>query len=172
MSDCTHIEALLPAFVENELTDADAARVRAHVETCEACRASLASFEALEASLVMRRAELPPVDAYLPSFAHAAAPVPHHTRLIRFFRALTSVPGVSIMLAMWAAMLAFNFRVPISRALSFSTPDHLTGDIDRFADLLVLLTGGNTWVLVGIATLVGIGIAASTGALTLRFVRR
>jgi len=171
MSNCTHIESLLPAFVENQLTDAERARVRSHVETCAACRASLVAFEALEASLVMRRAELPPVDAYLPSFAPAAAPLVHH-RLLRFFRALTSVPGVSIMLAMWAAMLAFNFRVPISRALSFSTPAHLTGDVDRFADLLVLLTGGNTWLLVGIATLVGIGIAASTGALTLRFVRR
>jgi hypothetical protein len=73
---------------------------------------------------------------------------------------------------MWAGMLAFNFREQIVRALSFSTPNNLVGGIDRFADLLVVLTNGNAWILIGMCTMVAIAIAASTGAMTLRFVRR
>lgn len=167
---CTHIESLLPAFVEDGLGAGDAARVRAHLESCESCRASLAAFTALEASLVLRRAEIPPVDAYLPDVApaHSGARRP----LVRMFRAVMSVPGVAILLTMWAAMLAFNFRVPIANTLSLSTPHNLVGGFERFADFLVLLTGGNVWVLIGMGTMVAIAIAASTGAMTLRFVRR
>lgn len=167
---CTQIESLLPAFAAHELGAEDAARVRAHVASCEACRASLAAFSALESSLLLRRAEVPPLDAYLPAFAPAHAA--YHTPLIRMFRAVMSVPGVAILLTMWAGMLAFNFRVPIANALSLSTPDNLLGGIDRFADFMVLLTDGNVWVLIGMVTMVAFAIAASTGALTLRFVRR
>jgi predicted anti-sigma-YlaC factor YlaD len=171
---CTHIESLLPAFAGQDLGAEDAARVRAHLESCEACRASLASFTALEASLMARRSEVPAVDAYLPKFAaaHAAAAASHRSRLVRVFRSVMTIPGVAIMLAMWAGLLAFNFRVPIGEALSLSTPDNLTGGIGRLADFLVLLTGGNNWLLIGITTLVAIAIAASTSAMTLRFVRR
>jgi hypothetical protein len=92
--------------------------------------------------------------------------------LLRAFRALTSVPGVSIVLAMWAGMLALNFREPIGRALSLSTPDRLVGGIDRFADLMVLLTNGNVWLLIAALTMVAFCVAGSMGAMTLRFVRR
>ena len=121
----------------------------------------------------MRRAEVPPPDRFLPAFSHAPAAVePHRSRVIRVFRAVTSVPGVAILLAMWAAMFAFSFRVPITRVLSKSTPDNLVGGIDRFADFLVFLTGGNVWMLIGMCTIVALAIAASTGAMTLRYVRR
>lgn len=170
---CSHIETLLPGFVENDLGAEDFTLVRGHLESCEACRASLAAFSALEESLVMRRAEVPPVEGFLPAFAAApAAAEPHRSLVVRVFRAVTSVPGVAILLAMWAAMFAFSFRVPISRVLSKSTPDNLVGGIDRFADFLVLLTGGNVWLLIGMCTMVALAIAASTGAMTLRYVRR
>jgi predicted anti-sigma-YlaC factor YlaD len=169
---CTHIESLLPAFLDRELGVEETALVRAHLESCDACRAALASFEALEASLVLRHAEVPPVERFLPEFAHAHAAAHHSSVLLRALRALTSVPGVSIVLAMWAGMLAFNFRGPISRALSLSTPDNLVGGIDRFADLLVVLTNGNVWLLIGMCTMVALAIAASTGAMTLRYIRR
>ena len=169
---CTHIESLLPAFLEHELGAEEMALVRAHLESCDACRAALASFEALEASLVLRYAEVPPVERFLPEFAHAHAAAHHSSVLLRALRAVTSVPGVSIVLAMWAGMLAFNFRGPIGRALSLSTPDNLVGGIDRFADLLVVLTNGNVWLLIGMCTMVALAIAASTGAMTLRYIRR
>jgi hypothetical protein len=168
---CTHIESLLPAFLEDSLDGADATLVRTHLETCEACRASLAAFAVLEEALVLRRTEVPPVAHFLPEFAPVPVATPHPI-LLRAFRVLTSVPGVSILLAMWAGMLAFNFREQIVRALSFSTPNNLVGGIDRFADLLVVLTNGNAWILIGMCTMVAIAIAASTGAMTLRFVRR
>lgn len=169
---CAHIESLLPAFLEEDLGGEETALVRAHLESCEACRAALAAFASLEEALVLRRAEVPPVDRFLPDFAPAQAAVHHPSVLLRAFRALTSVPGVSIVLTMWAGMLAFNFRGPIGRALSLSTPDNLVGGIDRFANLLVLLTDGNVWLLIGMCTLVSLAIAASTGAMTLRFIRR
>lgn len=165
---CTHIESRLPAFLDRELGAEETALVRAHLDSCEGCRASLAAFESLEASLVLRRAEVPPVERFLPGFAVAY----HPSVLVRALRALTSVPGVSIVLAMWAGMLAFNFRGPIGRALSLSTPDNLVGGIDRLADFLVLLTDGNVWLLIGMCTMVALAIAASTGAMTLRFIRR
>jgi predicted anti-sigma-YlaC factor YlaD len=167
---CTHIESLLPGFVEDSLGGDDAVRVRAHLESCDACRASLAAFEALEESLVLRRAEVPPVERFLPEFAIAPARV-RRSLPLRAFRALTSVPGISIVLAMWAGMLAFNFREPIGRALSLSTPNHLVGGIDRLADLMVFLTNGNVWLLIAALTVVACGVAASMGAMTLRFVR-
>ena len=169
---CTHIESLLPSFLEGDLRAEETTLVRAHLGSCEACRASLAAFEALEDSLVLRRGEVPPVERFLPEFAAARAPVHHPSVLLRTLRVLTSVPGVSIVLAMWAGMLAFNFRGPIGRALSLSTPDNLVGGIDRFANFLVLLTDGNVWFLIGMCTMVALAIAASTGAMTLRFIRR
>jgi anti-sigma factor RsiW len=169
---CTHIESLLPGFVEDSLGAEDALRVRAHLESCAACRASLAAFAALEDSLVLRRAEVPPVERFLPELAVVPAVARRAPVLLRAFRALTSVPGVSIVLAMWAGMLALNFREPIGRALSLSTPDRLVGGIDRFADLMVLLTNGNVWLLIAALTMVAFCVAGSMGAMTLRFVRR
>lgn len=168
---CTHIESLLPAFLERDLGAGETSLVRAHLESCDACRASLASFEALEGSLVLRRAELPPVERFLPAFSAARAPAYHPSLLVRALRALTSVPGVSIVLTMWAGMLALNFRGPIGRALSLSTPDNLVGGIDRLTNLLVLFTDGNVWLLIGMCTVVALAIAASMGAMTLRFIR-
>ncbi|MDH4336861.1 MAG: zf-HC2 domain-containing protein [Candidatus Krumholzibacteria bacterium] len=168
---CTHIESLLPGFVEDGLGADDTLRVRAHLESCETCRASLVAFQTLEDSLLMRRAELPPVERFLPAFAAAPAPAYRRPVLMRAFRAVISVPGISILLAVWAGTLAFNFREPIGRALSFSTPNNLVGGIDRLADQMVFLTDGNVWLLLAALTMVSLFVAASMGAMTLRFVR-
>jgi anti-sigma factor RsiW len=168
---CSHIEALLPAYLEQDLPDADVARVRAHVQTCAACRESLAAFTALEQSLVSRRAEVPPVDRFLPAFAAAPKGVHHPAVLVRVFRATMSVPGVVIVLTMWAGLLAFRFRGVIGHALSFSTPERLGGDAERLADLLVILTNGNVWTLIGLCTLLALVVAGSLSVVALRPLR-
>ncbi|HEX5130905.1 MAG TPA: zf-HC2 domain-containing protein [Candidatus Krumholzibacteria bacterium] len=168
---CTHIESLLPGYCEQQLDASDTARVRAHVETCESCRASLAAFAELEGMLVARRLDVPPVERFLPEFTPSHALAPHSSRLIRAFRATMSVPGIAIVLSVWAGLLALRFRDAIGSALSFSTPGLLTGFSERFANLMVFLTDGNVWVLIGVCSLVAFAIAGSMSAMSLRYLR-
>ncbi len=168
---CAHIESLLPAFVENELGPDDVAGVRAHLESCDACRAALAMFTTLEESLLSRRSEVPPVERFLPAFAADHVGARAASPMLRAFRAMMSAPGVAIVLAMWVAMLTFHFRVPIGDTLSRSTPERLTGGIDRLADLLVTATNGDVWMLIGVFSVVAFAVVASMGAVTLRYIR-
>jgi anti-sigma factor RsiW len=55
MTNCPHIESLLPAYVDGELTPEERGRVDAHVGECEECRQALAFFVGLEETLVARR---------------------------------------------------------------------------------------------------------------------
>jgi anti-sigma factor RsiW len=165
-----HVESLLPAFVEGALGADDEAAVRAHVASCEACRASLEAFTALEASLVSRRSEIPPLERFLPVFETRPATA-RASWLIRAFRSAMSPAGVALVLAAWVALLALRYNGAIGRVFSLSTPDHLTGGIDRVADVLVILTNGNVSLLIAGLTVVSLGIAASMGAMTLRFIR-
>jgi predicted anti-sigma-YlaC factor YlaD len=172
--NCEHIETLLPAFVEETLDAGDAAAVRAHVESCDACRASLAAFALLEQSLVARRAEVPPLERFLPDFATArvrAANVPRPSLVMRAFRTMMSLPGIAAILVVWSGLFVFEFRDSIGHAIALATPDRLVMFQERLANLLVLMTDGNVWALVAISILVSILFALSTGAMTLRYIR-
>ncbi len=59
MTNCEHVESLLPAYAEGDVTPEERGRVDAHVGECEACRQSLAFFVGLEETLVERRRERP-----------------------------------------------------------------------------------------------------------------
>ncbi len=172
--NCEHIETLLPAFVEESLDAGDAAAVRAHVESCNACRESLAAFALLEQSLVARRAEVPALERFLPDFATAgtrAASVVRPSLVMRAFRAMMSFPGVAAILVIWSGLFVFEFRGSIGSAIAQATPDRLVMFQERLANLLVLLTDGNVWMLIAISILVSILFALSTGAMTLRYIR-
>jgi len=171
---CEKIEALLPAFVSRDIAKADAAMVASHVDSCASCRESLAAFAMLEQSLVSRRAEVPPVDSFLPDLAAVRVPAAHHrSPLLTVFRAAMSVPGISILLVMWGTMFALSFRT------------HLANDITRYSSLerwkaltefatqqLTSVTGDNVWVLTAVYVALTLAILGSMGAMTLRYVRR
>ena len=94
--DCERIEEMLPALVEHELVPKEASLVRAHVESCSRCSEALQAFTVMERSLATRREEVPPFEAFLPP---ALAPSRWHPNLaVRSLRALTSVPGMAIVL--------------------------------------------------------------------------
>jgi predicted anti-sigma-YlaC factor YlaD len=171
---CERIEALLPALVSRDIATADAAMVTSHVDSCASCRESLATFVMLEQSLVSRRAEIPPVDSFLPDLSAARVPSAYrHSPLFRVFRATMSVPGISILLVMWGTMFALSFRT------------NLANDITRYSSLerwkvlttlatqqLTNLTGGNVWTLTAVYLALTLAILGSMGAMTLRYVRK
>jgi anti-sigma factor RsiW len=87
--NCNRIEELLPGYADGDITADDKRQVDVHVETCDACRESLAFFLQMENQLVER-------SALRPSAAVAARRVVQRLGLrnrLGWFDALTSVPG-------------------------------------------------------------------------------
>jgi anti-sigma factor RsiW len=170
---CERIEALLPAFVSREIAPGDAAMVAAHVDSCAACREALAAFAVLEESLVSRRSEVPAVDAFLPRLAPARAPAHARGPVLRVFRAVMSLPGISILLTMWAAMFALSFRTSLASDLSrYSSLERWKALTDFATRHLTGVTGDNPWTLTAVYVALTLAILGSMGAMTLRYVRR
>jgi predicted anti-sigma-YlaC factor YlaD len=171
---CERIEALLPAFVSRDIATSDAAKVTSHLDSCASCRESLAMFAKLEQSLVLRRAEVPPVDSFLPNLAAARVPAVHrHSPLFKVFRAAMSVPGISILLVMWGTMFALSFRTNLANDITRYS------SIERWKALVVFttaqitnVTGNNVWTLSAVYLVLTLAILGSMGAMTLRYIRR
>ena len=171
---CERIEALLPALVDGSLTGDDAAMVTSHVDSCAACRESLAAFAVLEQSLVSRRAEVPPVDSFLPDLAAARVPAAHrHSPVLTVFRAAMSLPGISILLVMWGTMFALSFRTNLANDISrYSSLDRWRALTTLATQQLTNVTGDNVWVLTAVYLTLTLAILGSMGAMTLRYIRR
>lgn len=171
--DCERIEAALPAFVGRDLGAEEAAAVLAHIGSCERCRASLAAFVAIEEMLVLRRDDIPPVDTFLRGVLMARSPVRARPRfLVRCFRVVTSVPGVAIVLVMWATLLIARYNDKLTGGLTDRTSlDRLTGFAKHGVDLMVAAAGGDAWTLTAVYGALAIGVIVSAGALTMRLVR-
>ncbi len=99
--ECERVEAMLPLFAARELSADEAAAVSSHLDACERCREALVAYTALEATLLARRDEVPSVDYFLPDL-RAAGFRARRSIFIRTFRAAMSIPGVAIVLVMWA----------------------------------------------------------------------
>jgi predicted anti-sigma-YlaC factor YlaD len=168
--DCERIEAMLPAFVGRDLGADDAAVVSSHLETCAQCRESLAAFAALEQSLVARRDDVPPVDAFLPHMAPARA---RSNVLVRCLRAVTSVPGIAIVIVMWAGFLIARYsdRLTGDAATQKNTFERMTALAQRGIDAMIAAAGGDVWTLTAVYGALAIGVIVSAGALTMRLVR-
>lgn len=169
--DCERIEAILPAFVEHDLGAEEAAVVATHVESCERCRESLAAFVSLEQTLVARRSEVPPVDGFLPELRTATVGV-RSGFWVRCLRATTSVPGVAIVLVMWAVLLVGRFNDRIALGIADHAPaERLTAFVEHGLDTMVGVAGGDVWALTAVYGALAIGLIVSAGALTMRLVR-
>jgi len=173
--NCERIEAMLPAFVEGGLAAGDEALVRAHVASCASCRESLATFSALEESLVSRRSEVPPAAAFIPALATAPAPsrarAQARPRLVAALRAITSVPGVSIILVVWSAMFLLRFRGTVGEIFTWTTLERLSAITHRISGALVGVSGGDPYTLAAMYVALALLVLGSTGAITLRFIR-
>jgi predicted anti-sigma-YlaC factor YlaD len=181
--NCERIEALLPSFVEGGLEDGEAAGVRAHLESCAACRESLAAYAMIEESLVSRRTEVPAVESFLPDISALAAgakartPEPAaarshaHPHLADVLRAMMSVPGIAIILVLWSAMLLLRFRDTVGLVFTWTSLDRLSAFTQQVQRALVGASGGDSYTLVGVYVALTLVLLASTGAITLRYVR-
>jgi predicted anti-sigma-YlaC factor YlaD len=171
---CEKIEVLLPGFVEGSLAEDDAAMVATHVDSCASCRESLSAFAMLEESLVLRRSEVPAVEAFLPDLAAARILVAHpRTPLLKVFRAAMSLPGISILLVMWGSMFALSFRTSLANDLSrYSSLDRWKALTELAARQLTSITGDNIWALTAVYGALTLAILGSMGAMTLRYIRR
>jgi predicted anti-sigma-YlaC factor YlaD len=167
--DCERIEATLPAFLGRDLGAEEAAAVAVHIDSCDRCRESLAAFALLEQTLVARRSEVPPVDGFLPNLKTARVRSGFGARC---FRAVTSIPGVAIVLVMWAVLLIGRFNDRIALAIADHTlAERAAAFAKRGLDAMVGVAGGDVWTLTAVYGALAIGLIVSAGALTMRLVR-
>jgi predicted anti-sigma-YlaC factor YlaD len=169
--ECERIEAMLPLFVARDLPADEAAAVSSHLDACERCREALVAFTALEATLLARRDQVPPVDAFLPDL-RAAGFRARHSIMLRAFRAAMSVPGVAIVLVMWATLLVMRYNDKLTGDISSTTSlERWTALAKRGLDGMVAAAGGDAWTLTAVYGALAIGVIVSAGALTMRLVR-
>lgn len=167
--DCERIEAMLPAFAGRDLGAAEAAAVATHIDSCARCRESLAAFALLEQTLVARRSEVPSVDGFLPNLKTARA---RSGFWVRCIRAVTSVPGVAIVLVMWGVLLLGRFNDRIALAIADHTlAERVTAFAKHGINTMVSVAGGDVWTLTAVYGALAIGLIVSAGALTMRLVR-
>jgi len=171
--ECERIEAMLPLFVARDLSADEAALVSSHLDSCEHCREALAAYTALEAALVVRRDQVPSVDAFLPDMRAARAGLRARSSvLIRCFRAATSIPGVAIVLVMWATLLVARYNNRWAGDIAQTTSlERTSAFAKRGLDAIVAAAGGDAWTLTAVYGALAIGVIVSAGALTMRLVR-
>ncbi len=171
--ECERVEAMLPLFVARELPADESAAVSSHVNGCERCREALAAYTALETVLVARRAEVPPVDGFLPDLRAARASMRARTSwALRGFRAVMSVPGVASMLVVWGALLVARYNTQITNDVAQkSTLERIPALVKHGIDAMVSAAGGDAWTLTAVYGALAIGVIVSAGALTMRLVR-
>jgi len=169
--NCERIETLLSAFVAHELSADDAAAVASHLEGCDACRESLAEFVSLEEVLVARRDDVPAIDAYLPAMV-TAREASRRRLWVRGIRLVTSVPGVAIVLVMWATFMVAHYTNRMESGAAVTTSlERVTAFTKHGIDVMVSAAGGDAWTLTAVYGALAIGVIVSAGALTMRLVR-
>lgn len=170
--DCRKIEDWMPAYIEGDLATADMRRVDAHLETCEACRQSMAFFTELESVLEARR-EL------LPSSTASARRLTRRVGLARSWGLLPALRGLPAMISGGLIVLGvvlFAARGVVASFLAGLGNIHFESDLVRelssfVSFLLGMASAGNvlTWSIVFAGVLALIFLSGSW--MVLRFVR-
>lgn len=168
--NCDRIENLLSEFAGGDLSGADESAVRAHLEGCASCRESLAAYRALEDALVMRRAEVPAVDAMLQGVLAPAPSSLHRARVL--MDRLFSLPSLAAFACFVLAWAGFAYSTPIAHALNWLvTEAPVVSDLSGgLVASLVALTRGDMLVTVGVYVGVTLLILGSGTWMTLRYV--
>jgi predicted anti-sigma-YlaC factor YlaD len=177
--NCERFEAMISASFDSDAPGADEREaLSAHMASCPSCRESFELSSRMETMLLSRRDEVPAVDAFLPAFVTARAPVDSaaaarttHPKLLAAFRAFMSPAGISITLMMWATLLALHFRSQISAVFVWTSSDRFSALGHDISNFLMGVARGDTLVLTGIYVALTVLVLGSMGLITLRYVR-
>lgn len=164
--ECERFDAMMASWFDDDVAASDRRALMDHVATCASCRESFELATRMEAALVSRRDDVPAVDDLLPAFSPARRPFAH-PRLVAAFRTIMSPAGIAIVLVMWITMLAFHFRDSVATVLAWSSAERFTSLLDP----LIGAAGQDAFALGLAYAFVGLLILASTGAITLRYIR-
>lgn len=157
-------------FDADGLSAADRAVLTAHLEACASCRESFEVASRMESALESRASQVPALEGLLPALEPARAHA-QHPRLVAAFRVMMSPAGIAIILVMWSTMLAFRFRESIARAFELSSSEKFTAVYHDLSSLLVTVSRGDEYTLIGIYVALTLVVLGSTGAITLRYIR-
>lgn len=166
---CHAIEQLLPAYLENDLSAEDNARVRLHVDECADCGEALAAFRALEQSLSFRRQEVPDLRPIARAVFNELGLNPWH----RVLRAALSLPALCSSAALMAALFFFMRKDSVVRTFSgdYGLAERISLLGEKVSQFLVTQTGGDVLILSGMYAAVTLMILLSTSMVVARFLR-
>lgn len=168
--NCERFEAMMGDWFDGNLPAAAQRDLPAHLSVCASCRESFELSSRIEDGLVSRRSLVPPVDSFLPALAPAPARA-LHPRLVRVFRGLMSPAGIAAVLVMWVTMLTLHFRDPIGAWLTRLSTERLGVVSQNITSALLELSRGDVLTLSAIYVALALAVLASTGAITLRYLR-
>ncbi|HET6347836.1 MAG TPA: zf-HC2 domain-containing protein [Candidatus Krumholzibacteria bacterium] len=181
-TDCERFEAMIAAWFDADgLSGVERDQLTAHMASCASCRESFELSTRMEDALVSRRAQVPAAAGFLPDFealrgrqavVAAARSYFAHPRLVAVFRTMMSPAGVAIILVIWSALFALRFRSTIADVFAYVSSgrfEALTRDISEF---LLHLSGGDAYTLTAIYVALTMIVLASTGVITLRYIRQ
>lgn len=168
--NCERFEAMMDDWFDGSLSAAEQRDLSEHRSVCASCRESFELSSRIEDGLVSRQSLVPPVDSFLPAIAPAPARA-LHPRLVRVFRGLMSPAGTAALLVMWVTMLTFHFRDPIGTWLTRFSTERLGVVSQNITSELIELSRGDVLTLSAIYVALALAVLASTGAITLRYIR-
>lgn len=171
--NCQNIESLLAAFAGGDLGETETAEVRTHVDTCDACRESLAAYKGLESALSMRRSFVPPVERFIPNIAlgvtqTVANGVAAYTRARKWLDRLVSVPAIATIGFLMTGLAAFFYRDKIVSAINsqgsmqMAWPTSVETMFATWTNLMSdMLVVGSVCAIVTIIALLSTGVATA-----------
>lgn len=162
-------EELLPAYLEGDLSVAEAARVDAFVASSPDARETLEAFRALESALRKRREQIPPVDKFVKTMFVSSRL--HKARV--FMDAVFSFPALTSAVLTLIGIVLFIYRAPITEWITqkASLPDSKSLGLDWVGNAIVQFTGGDIWMLSALYGAVTVLILLSTSLMLMRFLR-
>jgi len=168
--NCERFEAMTGDWFDGSLPAAEQRDLSAHLSGCASCRESFELSSRIEEGLVSRRSLVPPVDSFLPAIAPAPARA-LHPHLVRVFRVVMSPAGIAAVLVMWVAMLTLHYRDPIGAWLTRFSTERIGVVSQNITSALIELSRGDVLTLSAIYVALALAVLASTGAITLRYIR-
>jgi hypothetical protein len=169
--NCEHFEAMIAAhFDADGIPARENPELSAHIATCASCRESFELSARMEEALLSRWTEVPAVDSFLPGPATARARFAH-PRLVAVFRTIMSPTGIAIALVVWSAMLTLRYRHAIAEVFEWTSRDRFSALSQDISTVLMTISGGDPYLLSAIYVALALAVLASTGAITLKYIR-
>jgi anti-sigma factor RsiW len=126
VSDCQAIRSSLGRFLDGELSPAEAAGIKAHVQGCSACRQEVQALLSIAARLDAIVVPPVPADSADAIMARVHATAPWRQRMFDFWQAWP--PGMRIA-AIGAATAACLIGVTLGSAFPSTRPDSTRSDL-------------------------------------------